>query len=39
MASAASYYHKSKSEEVAKIEKSGTQNPTLGFDPSDKPTI
>lgn len=38
MASASCYYHKSGKEEVAKIDKFGTQNP-ISIDTGDKPTI
>lgn len=33
------YYNKGKSEQVAKIEKFGTETPVVGIDTGDKPTI
>lgn len=38
-ASAAFYYGKSGKEQVAKIEKFGTESPVFGIDTGDKPTI
>lgn len=38
-ASAASYYHKGKAEQVAKIEKFGVESPIVGIDTGDNPTI